>query len=228
MRPISHKLKTMLAILFSSIFACSIALIFFSAAPTKASPPSDLTQSTDVPVSVPDLLPTLDFMSNGNGTCTVVGIGTCTATTLVIPTRSPAGDRVTAIAEKAFWGNDFLIAVHIPDTVAFIGDLAFAGCKSLALFSVDENNSAYQAIDGVLYSKDQSALILYPPKHASTTVSIDPLTTEIKEMAFYHCAYLKHLSYSGSPSQWESISVGPKNYSLLAISKEFSHEAKDS
>ena len=44
----------------------------------------------------------LEFESNGDGTCTVIGIGTCTDTDIVIPLKSPDGDTVTLIGEYAF------------------------------------------------------------------------------------------------------------------------------
>jgi hypothetical protein len=42
------------------------------------------------------------------------------------------------------------------------------------------------------------------------------------EMAFYNCTYLTQIYYTGTPAQWESISIGSKNYSLIASAKTFS------
>ena len=78
----------------------------------------------------------LEFTSNGDGTCYVSGIGTCTDTEIVIPPVSPSGDTVTGIGEYAFWydqwgiGQDSALAsitsVTIPDTVTDIGAWAFS------------------------------------------------------------------------------------------------------
>ena len=43
----------------------------------------------------------LAYISNGDGTCFVSGIGTCTDTDVVIPAVSPAGDTVTGIGDEA-------------------------------------------------------------------------------------------------------------------------------
>jgi len=43
----------------------------------------------------------LEFRSNGDGTCSVTGIGTCTDTVVMIPALSPTGDRVTGIGSIA-------------------------------------------------------------------------------------------------------------------------------
>lgn len=42
-----------------------------------------------------------EFESNGDGTCTIIGIGTCTDKDIVIPEKSPDGDTVTLIKEYA-------------------------------------------------------------------------------------------------------------------------------
>ena len=73
----------------------------------------------------------LAFRSNGDGTCTVTGIGTCTDTDLVIPRTSPSGDAVTGVKEKAFSGCTKLKSVTVPDSVTSIGVGAFNGCASL-------------------------------------------------------------------------------------------------
>lgn len=58
----------------------------------------------DGSVAPSDLKPSqgLEFESNGDGTCTIVGIGVCTDTALVISEKSPNGDTVTRIDEYAF------------------------------------------------------------------------------------------------------------------------------
>ena len=73
----------------------------------------------------------LVFHSNGDGTCTVTGIGTCTDTDLVIPDTSPAGDTVIEIDTEAFDGNLQLESVTIPDTLVRIRARAFQGCTNL-------------------------------------------------------------------------------------------------
>lgn len=71
----------------------------------------------------------LDFVSNGDGSCYVSGIGSCKSANIVIPSTSPSGDRVTAIGERAFYGRGELESVTIPTSVTSIGANAFYGCK---------------------------------------------------------------------------------------------------
>ena len=42
------------------------------------------------------------YQNNGNGTCTVVGIGTCKKTEIYLPEKSPEGLKVVAISTGAF------------------------------------------------------------------------------------------------------------------------------
>ena len=164
---------------------------------------------------------TLSFASAGDGTCTLVGIGSCTDSCVVIPTYSPAGDRVTTIAARALYGQKQINAIQIPPTVEYIGALAFANCPNLVYISVSDQNEDYCDIDGILYTSDGRELLLYPPMRAGASVTVSLVTTEIAEMAFYNCAYLTHVYYTGSPEMWERITVGAKNYSLIAAAKTF-------
>ncbi len=163
----------------------------------------------------------LSFASAGDGTCTVVGIGSCTDACVVIPAYSPAGDKVTTVAARALYGQKQINAIQIPATVEHIGALAFANCPNLVYISVSDQNEEYCDIDGILYTSDGRELLLYPPMRAGASVTISLVTTEIAEMAFYNCAYLSHVYYTGTPEQWERISIGGKNYSLIAAAKTF-------
>ncbi len=163
----------------------------------------------------------LAFASNGNGTCTLVGIGECTDVCIVIPERSPAGDRVTSIAPRAFYSCTFATAIQIPSTVSSIGELAFADCDNLVFISVNVKNPYYCDVDGVLYTADLYTLIAYPAMHAGSSISISATTHKISEMAFYNCAYLSHVYYAGSADQWERMEIESKNHSLTAASKTF-------
>ena len=70
----------------------------------------------------------LAFMSNGDGTCTLIGMGSCTDTHVVIPSVSPEGDTVTALSYDLYLGNG-LQSVTIPNTVVAVGGF-FGGVKS--------------------------------------------------------------------------------------------------
>ena len=72
----------------------------------------------------------LEFVSNGDGTCSVSGIGTCTDTDIKIPSVYN-GEKVKSIGQSAFEGCIGMKSITIPDSVTSIGRSAFEGCISL-------------------------------------------------------------------------------------------------
>lgn len=162
--------------------------------------------------------PALEFESLGNGTCAVVGIGDITDTYVIIPHKSPDGDVVTEIGDKAFFGNAFLRAVEIPSTVSVIGDMAFADCGELVYIAVDKSNKMFTDIGGILYSADMSRLIAYPSASGASSITLSTSVKVISPMAFYGCENLKIINYDGSFEEWSRIIVGEMNYGLISAS----------
>lgn len=167
----------------------------------------------------------LVFEGLGGGTCRVSGIGTCRDAFVVIPERSPNGDTVIEIGDRALMGCETVTAIQIPSTVNRIGELALAACPNLIYVSVNEGNTAFRDSEGVLYTADGTTLLLYPPMRAGSTVYLSRSVTDIADMAFYQCAYLSSVRYAGTPEDWDRICIGAKNYSLTAASKTFSAAA---
>ena len=73
----------------------------------------------------------LSFDSNGDGTCSVSGTGTCQDTDLIIPPKSPKGDIVTSIGNHALCEDPGITSIIIPNTVTRIEDYAFHECDNL-------------------------------------------------------------------------------------------------
>ena len=82
----------------------------------------------------------LKYTSNGDGTCYVSGIGSCTDLDIIIPPVSPEGDEVIRIGSSAFSGCDKLTSIVMPDSVTSIDSYAFYDCTSLVY---NEYDNAY-------------------------------------------------------------------------------------
>ena len=233
-----------LAIIFAISLALTIAMLCVSAlqknteTPTEPVYPPEWTQPFISNEPIQTLLPSpaesetteittvydsgLIFVSNRDGTCTLAGIGTYADPFIIIPSQSPLGDTVTAIASRALMGCEFATAIQIPETVEQIGEQAFSGCSNLLYVAVNKYNPYYKDVDGVLYTAAGDRLILYPPMHTGNTVYLPSSVTEIADTAFYQCAYLSTVRYEGTAEEWHLIKIGAKNYSLTAASVIFS------
>ena len=80
----------------------------------------------------------LEYRSNGDGTCSVIGIGTCKDTDVVIPTTYN-GEAVTAIGSSAFSSKETLNSVIMPQGMTEIGSHAFAWSSKLQYVVIPES-----------------------------------------------------------------------------------------
>jgi hypothetical protein len=108
------------------------------------------------------------------------------------------GNEVTTIPAYAFSSLPGLTSVAIPHSVESIGNGAFSYCTGLTAINVDANNLYYSSIDGVLFNKSQSVLILYPASKTGNDYTIPNLVTSIRESAFYYCAALTSITIPNS------------------------------
>ena len=193
--------------------------------PTYQSPSNDEEKTTKEEEMTTDEVTTekipeksLSYSSNGNGTCSVTGIGNITDSCIIIPERSPDGDVVTGIIDKAFYENKNVNAIQIPSTVTHIGQMAFGGCTSLIYISVNSNNRSFVDKNGVLYTADMEKLIHYPALKGDSTLTLPKTIISISDMAFYNCNSLEYINFEGNMSDWAKIRIGEYNYGLFAVS----------
>ncbi len=106
-------------------------------------------------------------------------------------------DSVICIYDLAFYCCKGLTSVTIPDSVTHIGIGAFAGCTGLTEINISDKNTKYKSIDGVIYSKDSSQLIVCSAaKSGSFTISNS--VTTICDYAFVDCEGLTSVTIPNS------------------------------
>ncbi|MBO5845364.1 MAG: leucine-rich repeat protein [Clostridia bacterium] len=160
----------------------------------------------------------LIFESNGDGSCTLVGLGSFSGSELLIPAESPKGESVIAISDGAFEGCESLVSITIPATVKKIGVGAFVGCSSLESFSVSSSNTKYCAVGGVLFSKDKTTLVCYPSQRVGKSYLLSTNVQSIAAYAFEELTYLKTILYEGSTTKFYAINVGVGNGDFDSLS----------
>ena len=198
---------------------------------------NDLEKGSNWAMNVPYMLSVysrgLSYTSNGDGTATVVKIGACTETDLIIPPMTPAGETVTAIADYAFYGCDTLTSVTIPASVTAIGKGAFYGCTALTnvnytgdlagwcsiVFANSTSNPVYYA-KNLTIAGEQMTRLTIPAEVTSVgayafigctslkDIVIGNGLTSIGEAAFQNCRNLTYILYVGNAEQWEAVSKG--------------------
>ncbi len=126
------------------------------------------------------------------------------------------GDNVTTIGNYAFSSCFSMTEVVIPDSVTTIGEGAFDYCRALTSITVAAENPNYSSdAAGVLYNKEQTTLIQYPVGNSETAYIIPDSVTTIGDSAFYECPALTTVYYTGTEEQWNAVTIGSDNYSLL-------------
>ena len=124
----------------------------------------------------------LEFTSNGNGTCTLSGLGSCQDKDVVIPPVSPDGETVIEIGRKAFIETD-IQSVVIPEGVRIVGYYAFYDCDRLTAVTLPE---------GLEHMKS----FCFWGCDALTEIVMPDSVTELGEMAFAYCQKLRSVTLS--------------------------------
>ncbi|MCL2487938.1 MAG: leucine-rich repeat protein [Oscillospiraceae bacterium] len=96
-------------------------------------------------------------------------------------------DALVRIGQRAFSLCYDLLDVTIPASVTEIGYDAFMFCRSLTAFTVDAGNTAYSAVDGVLFDAGEKILIQYPIGKALDTYTAPEGVEVIGISAFEGC-----------------------------------------
>ena len=131
-------------------------------------------------------------------------------------TKITIPDTVTNIGQSAFGGCTSLKSVTFPDKLDSIDFYAFTGCTSLKsvtvpyctndiyyVFSSCTSLNTVTIADGVTYIGGY----MFMECTSLKSVSIPASVTRIDATAFIGCDSLTDIYYSGSESQWNSISI---------------------
>lgn len=111
-------------------------------------------------------------------------------------------DGVVVIQDGAFYGNEDLVSISIPQSVRIIGSEAFS-CTNLASIKIPSGVTTIETAAFLGCSQ-------------LTNVTLPSSLTTIGEAAFAYCPDLEDVLYDGIREQWDQISVGDNNYPLMA------------
>lgn len=98
---------------------------------------------------------------------------------------------MTEMNDGLFYGCKSLKSITIPSTIDSIGKDALRGCSSLKAIEVDEGNTAYSSVDGMLYNKTGDTLVFVPGGQKLKEYTIPDQVKTIGRHAFIDCLALQ-------------------------------------
>lgn len=151
---------------------------------------------------------------------------------------------VTSIGEMAFLGCTSLKSVKLSTGVAKIDKNAFGSCSALQEIQVAKDNPNFSSLNGVLYSKKQDTLVIYPAAKTDAAYTIPSCVTSVAmyafsenpyletltipnslikvgDSAFYNCKNLRAVSYNGTEEEWNQITIGLLNEKLTGATIQY-------
>ena len=108
----------------------------------------------------------------------------CSVRSLVIP------DSVVSIGTSAFWYDQYLTNCTIGSGVYYIGARPFESCSALKNISVSSGNSYFSSTNGILFDKNQTKLLTYPPAITNSVYVIPSTVNSVWSYSFDHCPSL--------------------------------------
>ena len=108
-------------------------------------------------------------------------------------TNVTIGANVLEIGNYAFEYCSKLPNLLIPASVTNIGLETVLSCTALTNLTVDSQNPAYSSINGVLFNKDATTVVIYPPDLAEP-YTVPASVTDIAEYAFDACTKLTSIT----------------------------------
>ena len=113
-----------------------------------------------------------------------------------------AKDKLQEIKSGAFSNCSSLDTFDVPKSVTSISLNAFSNCTSLSEINVDDENQFYSSVDGVLYNKEKTELVLYIDRPDRRTFNVLASVEKIGFGTLSNCQNLNTIT----------VEVGNKNF----------------
>ena len=113
-------------------------------------------------------------------------------------TKITIPESISSIGDGTFSDLPSLKEITIPKSVKNIGHNVFEGCNNLQKINVDNGNSDYCSDKGILYSKNKTVLVTYPPGIQDSTFNTSKNLEKIDNYSFYKNKNVKTIYLSKS------------------------------
>ena len=112
-------------------------------------------------------------------------------------------NNLSSIGNATFDSCRKLNSIHIPAGVTSINNSAFLRCTNLYNLTIDEENTVYEVEDGIIYTKDNSTLIMLATMSEEETITIREGIKSLDSSALSSCTNMRTLNL---PSSLNNIS----------------------
>ena len=137
-----------------------------------------------------------------------------------------ADSKLAEIEDRAFENCDGLTEIYLPASVSVLGKKLFMRSDNIKVINVDEANTAYTSVDGVLYDKAQTVLLEYPHKKTDSDYTVPDGVHTINTAVFSGNEYLVNVSLPDSiKTIGESAFEACPNLETVTSSKNIKLEA---
>ena len=131
---------------------------------------------------------------------------------------------VTKLLGAVFEDCRELTTIDIPLSVIELSYSAFWRCNKLTSINVSPNNPSYSSIDGIVFNKDHTSILIYPLGKTSKSYSIPNTVTTIGSSAFTSCVNLTSIEIPNSVIEIKSQAFsGCYNLSAITIPENVNH-----
>ena len=165
----------------------------------KITLPSSLVAIGDNAFAYCDMLKEIRFPNTVSRVDDAVFSG-CTSLSKVTFTES-----VSKLGKNVFKDCTSLVSVSLPASLHKMDAGCFRGCTSLKEIKVHPKNKRYKSMDGIIFNKNKSVLVCYPPKIEQDAYEIPDSVCVIEDWAFSDAVNLRSIII---PDSVESIGEG--------------------
>ncbi len=107
-------------------------------------------------------------------------------------------DSLISISTEVFGSCSKLDSIELPASVTSISSSAFLNCTNLYNLTIDEANPVYEVEDGIIYTKDNSTLIMLAPMATKKEVTIREGIKRLEENSLSICTSMTTLNLPSS------------------------------
>lgn len=124
---------------------------------------------------------------------------------------------VEVLGERAFSGTRLTGEFIINKSLRQIGGGCFAGKSITGFYICEEGNDYFESIDGVLYTKDGEALVVYPPALVEPTLVLPDGLKKLAPYSFAYCSTVTKVVLPESLTEIGAFSFRGCNLSEFSI-----------